>query len=458
MADTTRKWIAAGPQRFRPYPDYKDSGVEWVGEIPAHWKSNRLKYLCRRSALYGANEPTESYVYDGIRFLRTSDIDDKGRLSSEGAVFLPREIVCEYILKNGDLLISRSGTLGRALHYRHRLHGECAYAGYLVRFEPSDELCPQFAYYFTKSVSFHQWLSFSAIQSTIGNIIAQKYANMPLPVPKTEEQRAIAAFLDRETEKIDALIAKKERLIELLQEKRTALITRAVTKGLDSNVPMKDSGVEWLGKIPAHWECLALSRVSLARCDGPFGSGLKSEHYSESGVRVVRLQNIGSAEFCDADRAYINEEYGSQLGDHRVLPGDLLIAGLGDDAHPVGRACVAPEYIVPAMVKADCFRFRLDIRLLLARFAAYQLSSTAAAAAGALSTGATRSRLNLTAMTTRKVALPPLREQAAIVSVLDRSYDESCVVIAKIREAIKHLKEYRTALISAAVIGKIDVR
>jgi type I restriction enzyme, S subunit len=140
------------------------------------------------------------------------------------------------------------------------------------------------------------------------------------------------------------------------------LITRAVTRGLDPNVPMKHSGVDWLGEIPAHWDCLALARVTLSRCDGPFGSGLKSEHYSNEGVRVVRLQNIGWAEFSASDHAYIDEAYARELGDHSVLAGDLLIAGLGDEGHPVGRACVAPSGIEPAMVKADCFRFRLNRR------------------------------------------------------------------------------------------------
>lgn len=141
-----------------------------------------------------------------------------------------------------------------------------------------------------------------------------------------------------------------------------------------------------------------------------------------------------------------------------MFPGDLLVAGLGDDAHPVGRACVAPENIAPAIVKADCFRFRLDVQSLLPRFGAYQLSVTAVAAAGAFSTGATRSRLNLTAMATRKIALPPLEEQAAIVNILDQRCDESGAVIAKIKEAIDRLKEYRSALISSAVTGKIDAR
>ena len=120
-----------------------------------------------------------------------------------------------------------------------------------------------------------------------------------------DEQRAIAGFLDREAARIDALVAKKEELIGLLQEKRAALITHTVTKGLDPSAPMKDPGIEWLGKIPAHWDCLSLARVTLSRCDGPFGSGLKSEHYTDEGVRVVRLQNIGWAEFSDTDRAYL---------------------------------------------------------------------------------------------------------------------------------------------------------
>ena len=279
-----------------------------------------------------------------------------------------------------------------------------------------------------------------------------------MAVPPTAEQLAILDFLDRETAKIDGLVARKERLIELLQEKRNAVITRAVTRGLDRNVPMKDSGVEWLGEIPSHWETLALGRVTISRCDGPFGSGLKSEHYSESGIRVVRLQNIGWAEFINLDAAYLDEAYARRLGDHGVKGEDILIGGLGDDGHPVGRACVAPVEIEPAMVKADCFRFRLDRQRVLPRYAAFQLSATASAVAGCHATGATRTRMNLTTSASRKIALPPLREQGAIAIFLDRETAKIDALAAKVRKAIDRLKEFRTALISAAVTGKIDVR
>lgn len=218
----------------------------------------------------------------------------------------------------------------------------------------------------------------------------------------------------------------------------------------------KDSGIEWLGDIPAHWDCLALARVSLSRCDGPFGSGLKSEHYSNVGVRVVRLQNIGWAEFLDTDRAYIDEAYARELGDHSIVAEDLLIAGLGDEGHPVGRACMAPSGIEPAMVKADCFRFRLDRRRLDARFAAYQLSATAAAVAGSFSIGATRSRMNLTTTAARKIALPPLDEQCATIAFPRLETKKIDALVAKKEKLIALLQEQRTALITRAVTRGLD--
>ena len=218
----------------------------------------------------------------------------------------------------------------------------------------------------------------------------------------------------------------------------------------------RDSGVEWLGEIPAHWQSLGLGLVTISRCDGPFGSGLKSEHYSESGIRVVRLQNIGWAEFADLDAVYLDAAYARQLGDHSVKGDDVLIAGLGDDGHPVGRACVAPVEIEPAMVKADCFRFRLDRQRILPRYAAFQLSATSAAVAGCYATGATRARMNLATSTSRKIALPPLREQEAIVAFLDRETAKIDALVTTKERLIELLQEKRTALITRAVTRGLD--
>ena len=125
----------------------------------------------------------------------------------------------------------------------------------------------------------------------------------------------------------------------------------ASTEQFTSYPTYRESGVEWLGQIPTHWTCLSLARVTRSRCDGPFGSGLKSQHYSVDGVRVIRLQNIGGPEFLNSDQVFVDESHADALGNHSVLHEDLLVAGLGDDAHPVGRACVAPEGLGRAMVK-----------------------------------------------------------------------------------------------------------
>jgi type I restriction enzyme, S subunit len=213
-----------------------------------------------------------------------------------------------------------------------------------------------------------------------------------------------------------------------------------------------ESGVEWLGQIPAHWSALSLARVTFDKCDGPFGSGLKSEHYVERGVRVVRLQNIREGRFDATDAAFIDEEYyRTELGGHDVLEGDLLIAGLGDERNTVGRACVAPPEIEPAMVKADCFRFQLDTRRVLTGFAAAQLTAGARYDAGLLSSGSTRSRISLTEMAGRRLALPPKREQVAIVTFLDRETAKIDALVWEQQRLIGLLKEKRQAVISYAI-------
>ncbi len=284
-------------------------------------------------------------------------------------------------------------------------------------------------------------------------------SNLRIPVPPLSEQNAIAAFLGHETAKIEGLMAEQEKLITLLKEKRQAVIAYAVTKGLVPRVPMKDSGVEWLGEVPAHWTVISLGRVTQEKCDGPFGSGLKSEHYTESGVRVIRLQNIRQDGFDGSDEAFIDANYyQSALAGRDVVAGDVLIAGLGDERNTVGRACVAPGDIAQAMVKADCFRFRLFTEIAVPAFVARQLSVSSSADAGAFATGTTRSRIPLTVMATRKVSLPPAKEQQEIISWIEQEMAKLDALCAECKQAIDLLKERRTALISAAVTGQIDVR
>lgn len=217
---------------LNPNAQMKDSGVEWLGKVPAEWTVKKLKNVCSQSALYGANIASSHYEGEGVRFLRTTDISDDGALKN-GGVFVHATLVEDYMLNDGDLLISRSGTVGRSFLYKSQHHGPCAYAGYLVRFVPSSDVLPEYLLLFTKTQAFHKFLQVMAISSTIENVNGEKYANAPFCIPPLQEQSAIATFLEKETAKIDILIEKCETAIKLLKERRTALISAAVTGKID---------------------------------------------------------------------------------------------------------------------------------------------------------------------------------------------------------------------------------
>lgn len=373
----------------------------------------------------------------------------------------------KYAVVDGDLLVCEGGDVGRAAIVYSAPDGTIIQNA-LHRVRPQRENEVGFLLYVLAHAASQGWFEIICNKSTIAHFTVDKFGALGIALPPPAEQKTIVAFLDRETGRADRLVAKKQELIERLKEKRTALISRTVTHGLpptaariaglNPHPKLKPSGVEWLGEVPEHWVVCKLSRVTILRCDGPFGSGLKSEHYSDEGVRVIRLQNIRSASFDDTDKAFIEPDYYRELGDHDVHPGDVLIAGLGDDRYPVGRACVAPATLGPAMVKADCFRFRLDARKVDAAFAALQLSAVALNLSGALATGTTRGRMNLSVTANRAIALPSLKEQHAIADYLDRETAKIDRMVEKVEAAIGRLQEYRTALITAAVTGKIDVR
>ena len=260
MSEALEQIRKVRPTRFCPYPEYRDSGVEWLGEIPAHWEVRRLKLLLEEPLQYGANEAAEMMNQDLPQYIRITDVGEDGRLREQTFRSIPEDVAEPYLLEDGDLLFARSGaTVGKTFRYEPSW-GRAAYASYLIRARLNPQRSDsRFVQYFTTSASYWDWLRSNFIQATIQNVSAERYANLEIPVPGLREQQAIVSCLDRETAKIDALVARKERLIELLQEKRTALINRAATRGLDPNAPLKDSGVKWLGQIPAHWDAGGLA-------------------------------------------------------------------------------------------------------------------------------------------------------------------------------------------------------
>lgn len=272
--------------------------------------------------------------------------------------------------------------------------------------------------------------------------------NLPILVPPENEQRAIAAFLDRETARIDALIKKKERQIELLQEKRAALISHAVTKGLNPNVKMKNSGIEWLGEIPEHWEVKSIKYLSAIQ-RGKFSHRPRNDPRFYGGVYpFIQTGDIAaSGKFIQTYHQTLNEE---GLSISKMFPKGTLVmsiaANIGDIAILEFDACF-PDSVVGFVPSKD-------VDLDFYYYALFALRNEMVNA----STMNTQLNINIERIGSIKFVMPPLHEQRAIAAFLDRETARFDALIEKIRKSIDLLHEYRTALITAAVTGKIDVR
>ncbi len=266
-----------------------------------------------------------------------------------------------------------------------------------------------------------------------------KYRLLPVLLPPLDEQRAIADYLDRETARIDTLIQEQQRLVEMLRERRDAVWAR----GLDS---AGDNGPR-----------VRLKRVLASIVDGPFGSSLTSAHYSDEGTRVIRLGNIGMCEFRDEDAAYIPNNYADELREHAVAAGDVVIAGLGDDRMPLGRATVVPD-IGPAIVKADCYRARATAAVIPSYLAWALTAPQTRLQMMLLSRGATRSRLNTSVVQQVEIPLPSLDVQAGLVRRWADRTAKIDTLIDETERFIELSRERRSALITAAVTGLIDAR
>lgn len=439
----------------KPYPRYKETGVEWLGEVPERWETIRLKFLLEAPLKYGANEVGESEDPTLPRYIRITDIDENDILRTDTVKSLSLEIAQEFLLREGDLLFARSGaTAGKTFLYQTDW-GRCAYAGYLIRARlNSDKVFPMFLRYFTDSKNYWLWIKSSYIQSTIQNISAEKYANITVALPPSKEQLSIISFLDRETSRIDTLISEKEHLIALLKEYRQALISHAVTKGLDPKVKMKDSGVEWLGEIPEHWKVKRLKHIADVRLSNV-------DKHTVEGQKIVRLcnyldvyNNTHITSKIDFMSATASDEQIERLS---LQKNDVLITKDSEDPSDIG---------IPALVEEDIFGLVCGYHLAILRpivadgeFLHYLLQSIFVRSAFEVeATGMTRYALGKYSIENLIFALPHQSEQKSIASFLDQETSRIDTLISEVRKFIDLLKEYRSSLITAAVTGKIDVR
>jgi type I restriction enzyme S subunit len=429
------------------YPDYKDSGVPWLGEVPSHWQLLRFKNLLRERdarSVDGIEELLSVSAYTGIT--------PKSESTGEGDFLSRAESLEGYKLcKHNDLVMNIMLAWNRGL-------GVTKYDGivspaYCV-FELGTGLHPDFCNYAVRADEYTGYFkahSAGVIDSRL-RLYPDKFGALICACPPQDEQTAIAAFLDRETAKIDALVAEQERLIVLLKEKRQAVISHAVTKGLNPNAPMKDSGIEWLGEVPAHWEVAPLKRHwSVTDCKH-ITAEFVADGYPLASIREVQSQFV---QLDNAKQTTIEFFEALREGERDPRPGDLIFsrnATVGEVAQ------VHPDHPPFAMGQDVCL-----LRKLLSGASSDFLQSTLKSSVGEiqmanLMIGSTFKRINVEEIRNLLIPFPPPKEQAEIAChVLDLAAIGEDLV-AEAQSATSLLHERRAALISAAVTGKIDVR
>ncbi len=436
--------------KYKRYERYKDSGVEWIGKIPEEWNVVRLKFLKAKPFLYGANESADIEERDFPRFIRITDIDSNGNLRKDIFKSLPWETAKPYLLKEGDVLFARSGaTVGKTFIYKKSL-GPACFAGYLIKFEANiNKVIPNYVYYFTLSWQYDKWVKQSTIQATIQNVSAEKYGNLFVPLPSIQQQKMIVRYIDQKTAEIDDLIADKEKLIELLQEKRQAIITEAVTKGLNPNVRMKDSGIEWIGEIPEHWEVKPLKRI-FKIVNGGTPSSSEESYWNGEIVWVTPNDLSKLTETCIVDSERKITEDGLHNCSARIVPKDSIVIST---RAPIGYVAIAG---VPLCTNQGC-KCLVPTKVVNYKYYYYWMLSISFYL-NVLGQGTTFMELSNDSLSMVELLIPSISEQGKISNYLDRKTAEIDALVTEIKGQIQKLKEYRQSLISEAVTGKIDVR
>lgn len=447
--------------KFSTYSKYKPSGVEWIGDVPEHWCVKRLKMAAHLTDKKIVANDENPVPYIGMENIESWT----GRLLPIDPNIVPTGTANAF--KAGHTLFGKLRPyLAKACN--PDFDGLCSTELLVLNGVEFDRDSLRYS---LLSDGFIKLVDSSTYGSKMPRASWDFIGNCILPIAPPVEQRSIAAFLDRETRRMDRLVEKKQELIERLKEKRTALISRTVTRGLPAeaaakaglpeNPPLKPSGLDWIGDIPKHWGRLSkLARFASRRkhsfVNGPFGSDLLTSEISDEGVPVVYIRDISAGSYRRTSEGYVSPEKAKELNFCRVDPGDVLVAKVGD---PPGAAAVYPASEPSGIVTQDVIRIRVEESSVFAGYLAYFLNSSAGAGLiDQIAIESTRMRVSLGDYKSSTCPLPPLPEQTAIAAYLDEETAKLDALVGKVEAAVERLQEYRTALITAVVTGKIDVR
>ncbi|EPU0815201.1 restriction endonuclease subunit S [Morganella morganii] len=425
--------------KYKAYPEYKDSGVEWLGEIPEDWSVTKLKYI---ADLQTAKSNNSDELFVGLENISSGD----GKyISKEESIADGTSVSFE---KNDVLFGKLRPYLAKS--WLATFSGVCSSEFLVLR---TAKLHPKYLNYYSLTNEFIEQVNSSTYGSKMPRASWEFIGLLPVPTCSYFLSERVAWFLDHETAKIDNLIEKQQQLIELLKEKRQAVISHAVTKGLNPDVPMKDSGVEWLGEVPEHWSIQKLKYICTTIVAGPFGSSITKDMYVNDGYKVYGQEQVIPNDFNVGDY-FISADDFKKLSRYEVKNGDMLISCVGT----FGKIAVFPDWasrgiINPRLIKVSLIN---EVNPLFVR--EFLKSETVFKQFELLSRGGTMGVINIAILNEIMTSTPPFAEQNAIVEFIYSQKKKFKELIEKAYNQIGLLQERRTALISAAVTGKIDVR
>ena len=442
---------------MKPYPKYKSSGIEWVGEIPDKWGFSKIKfssYVKGRIGWQGLR--TDEYCDEGTYLVTGTDFVD-GRIKWADCHHVSKDRYDQdpYIqLRNQDLLITKDGTIGKVALVEQLPDIATLNTGILVvRPENSVYLTP-YMFWILNSALLREFIEYTKAGSTISHLYQETFGEFAFPVPKISEQQSIATYLDRKTKQIDGLIEKKQNQIDLLREQRIAVINEAVTKGLNPKAKMKDSGIEWIGEIPAHWEMPRLKFV--ARLQG--GYAFSTDAFQNEGVPVVRMNNLRRGTLDLSESIRVDDDHAE--AEYALEEGNLLLGMSGSigETGSLGNYAIVKKSDLPCQLNQRVGRFRRGENC-LSNYLCYFVQSKPFTLPLLFDcTGTAQFNISSGQVGEIVAPLPPASEQQDIASFLDHKTSEFDTMIAKEERLIELLQEYRTSLISEVVTGKVDVR
>lgn len=442
---------------YLAYTEYKDSGVEWLGKIPLHWNAAGLtKYL---SSLVDYRGKTPEKTKDGVFLVTAKNIKNGVIDYSLSQEFVGEEQYDEIMRRGkpeiGDVLLTTEAPLGEVANVDNV---GIALAQRVIKMQGKKGILDNyFLKYWIMSAGFQQNLSSLCTGSTALGIKASKLCLLRVVLPSVEEQRSIARFLDYKTAQIDALIAKKEALLEKLAEKRTALISQAVTKGCDPTVPMKDSGIEWLGEIPSHWGIFRL-RFIVQKIEQGWSPVCDNRQAEPEQWGVLKVGCVNGEKFDENENKALPEELNPRT-EYEIHDGDILMSR-SNTKELVGSVAIAKEPRTKLLLCDLLYRLIANesinkdylVRLLRSSIARFQYER------GSRGTSGSMQKISHETIKNLILPIPTRYEQKLICQYLNEVLSELDDTEKTVKEAINKFKEYRTVLITNAVTGKIDVR